>query len=1202
MFVCYFLIVPTAAVNNSDLLTQVLATAYPIWSLSLLGGVIALLLRSPEPNDQSTLILLSLGIGFFLASDLSFGYASLAGTYAVGSWIDAGWNIAQVFAVLAALRQMQIEPISGPERSWGWIREKLARVLPVLAILLAYALVVYVVIENNGQAAEWLMAGALLLTLLVIARQIASPNFADLPVRAKVILTFIMVSVLSVSLVSTTAYLTIRSDLESLAGNSLKAYVEIQAQTIGNEISKQLDLMEGFVLGETIEGAANASNARYTRSRVAIATRLEQQDLAWKAALDTDPLVQEVLNNRVAGELYKLQKGFPTHTNILLTDKYGATIAATTRPATYSQSAEEWWQEAYNQGKGALYLGQPMYDPTTHTLRIIIAVPVHAHLRPEVIGIIRTTYLVDNIFEVLAPSHMETTNGYVLLLPDGKLLDAQGDMRTLDSATMARLQASQSSDYAELDFGGTLQLVSQARVSSPDAEDAEALIKLNWILINHKQPASAFAPLYAVWRIALLTTFLVLFLTSGVAVILAQLLVAPISRLTHVASQIAAGNLTTQAEVESKDEIGTLASTFNMMVQALSQTRLELQESEALYRSLVEYSPDMILVLNEDKVLFMNPAGVKLLGANSADELISQPVLNIIPPQDLESTREGIAQVWATRLPTPLLQQKMHRLNGTSFEAEFRAIPISYGGQQAIQVVMRDITERKRLEEQWQKFKLGIEHSTEAVFMTDVDGTIRYVNPAFEKLYGYFWDEAVGQTPRILKSGKIDQETYQHFWETLLAKGSTSGELVNRTKDGRLINIEGSATPILDHDGSLVGFLAVQRDVTERKKAEEKIHQLLSQVARQRGDLEIRVAERTEELNSLNQLLKSELIERQRLVQSLSDSETRFRLLFESSPDAILLIDPNDPATSWPIVDCNEVACTMNGYTRQELIGQSVDLLNAAPGNPAERMEYLEYLRSEGVLHRDGFHRHKDGHIFPIAISSSIIHFGGRELVLGIDRDITERKRAEEELSKAKDLAEAASRAKSEFLSRMSHELRTPMNAILGFAQLLEMSQKEPLSSTQKERVKQISKGGQHLLDLINEILDISRIEANRMQVSPEPVSVRESVEEVLDLSVPLAVKRHIQIVTRFGGLDANPFVLADRQRLKQVLLNLVGNAVKYNYDGGSVIISCQQTSAKKWRIAVADSGPGISQENLARLFIPFERLNGDQPNVEGLV
>jgi PAS domain S-box-containing protein len=245
----------------------------------------------------------------------------------------------------------------------------------------------------------------------------------------------------------------------------------------------------------------------------------------------------------------------------------------------------------------------------------------------------------------------------------------------------------------------------------------------------------------------------------------------------------------------------------------------------------------------------------------------------------------------------------MHRLDGTSFEAEFRAIPILQAGEPVIQFVMRDITERKRLEEQWQKFKLGIEHSTDAVFMTDRDGTIRYINPAFEKLYGYFWDEAVGQTPRILKSGTLPLEIYQNFWETLLAKRTVAGEIINRTKDGTLINIEGSNNPILDESGNLLGFLGVHRDVTERKQAQEKIHQLLAQLARQRDDLEIRVAGRTEELRALNQRLQSELIERQQLMISLRESEERFRLLFDASPDAIFLIDPHDSSGLWKIVD-----------------------------------------------------------------------------------------------------------------------------------------------------------------------------------------------------------------------------------------------------------------------------------------------------------
>ena len=1085
MFVGYFIIVPTAATSSHDILTQLIAPAYPIGSLLMIGGLLAILYRRPSPNTQSALILLLIGMLFFVGGDFAFGYTSLIGTYTTGNWTDASWNVAALFFGLAALHKIYRGPASTFTQGLTTLRTRFTAFLPPSAVALGYGLVFYVVTVNDGWAAEWLMAGALLLTLLVIARQIASPDFADLPVRAKVILTFILVSVLSVILVSATAYLTIRSNLESVVGERLKADVEVRGLTIGNEVGKQLELVEGLVLGETIENGVSTTNASYTGDQATIESQLQQQDLAWSVAADTDPLVQDVLNNKMAQELSEFYENFPTHSNLLLANQYGATVAATARPGNYSHAGEEWWQAAYNKGQGALYIGQPTFDPDTQGLSIIIAAPVHADHSQDVIGVLRTTFHMQNILEVLTLADFGTKDGFDLLLPDGTLLDHQGNAQVLDLDTVARLQATQANNYAELNFERTLQLVSQAPVVSSDPEDINLFQDLNWTLISHEEPALAFAPLYAAARTALLATLVVLFLTSGVAMILAQLLVAPISRLTQVAAQIAKGDLHTQAQVESRDEIGTLASTFNGMLDALVRTQEELQESEGLYRSLVDYSPDMITLHSQGKILFMNPAGVKLLGAKSADELVGQPILDIIPLQDRESAQQGMEDARANTQPTPLLQRKMHRLDGTSFEAEIRAIPISHAGEPAIQFIMRDIT--------------------------------------------------------------------------------------------------------------------------ERKAAEEKIRELLMEVARERGDLERRVVQRTEELNTLNQKLQIELIERQQLMVSLGESEERFRLLFDASPEAIFLMDPHDAETLWPIIDCNQAAGRMNGYTREELIGQPIDILNLKKGEREEFAVVLENLRHEVVHGLEASHIHKDGHTFAIEYSTTLIKIGDRELVLGIDRDITERKHAEEALNQAKDaaeesrrVAEAANGAKSEFLSRMSHELRTPMNAILGFAQLLEMSHKEPLTSSQKERVKQIVKGGQHLLDLINEILDISRIEANRMQISPEPVSIRDSIQEVLDLTVPLAVKRHIQVVTKLGNSANNPFVMADRQRFKQVILNLLANAVKYNYDGGSVIITSEPTPANKWRISITDTGPGISQENQARLFTPFERLNADQPNVEG--
>jgi signal transduction histidine kinase/ActR/RegA family two-component response regulator len=209
-------------------------------------------------------------------------------------------------------------------------------------------------------------------------------------------------------------------------------------------------------------------------------------------------------------------------------------------------------------------------------------------------------------------------------------------------------------------------------------------------------------------------------------------------------------------------------------------------------------------------------------------------------------------------------------------------------------------------------------------------------------------------------------------------------------------------------------------------------------------------------------------------------------------------------------------------------------------------------------------------------------------------RSLHQRVRAEAAAERARAEAELANRAKSEFLSRMSHELRTPLNAVLGFGQLLSMGE---LDDKEQESVDQILKGGQHLLGLINEILDIARIESGKLALSLEPVDVSETVREALDLVRPLAAERAIEIAVDRGVDDA--YVVADRQRLSQVLLNLLSNSIKYNRPGGTVRIGVAARNGTT-RIEVADSGEGIAAENFSRLFTPFDRLGADERQIDG--
>jgi CheY-like chemotaxis protein len=216
---------------------------------------------------------------------------------------------------------------------------------------------------------------------------------------------------------------------------------------------------------------------------------------------------------------------------------------------------------------------------------------------------------------------------------------------------------------------------------------------------------------------------------------------------------------------------------------------------------------------------------------------------------------------------------------------------------------------------------------------------------------------------------------------------------------------------------------------------------------------------------------------------------------------------------------------------------------------------------------------------------------------LVMSRDVTEDLVFEAELLTAVGVAERASLAKSEFLSRMSHELRTPLNSVLGFAQLLEM---DDLSEQQEQAVGHILRAGRHLLNLIDEVLDIARIESGHLDLSVEPVLVLDVLGDAVDLARPLAEHRDVGVTVDTTSCPPGTYVQADRQRLLQVLLNLLSNATKYNNRTGRVEVSVARTEDGRAEISVTDTGPGIRSEDIDRVFAPFDRIGAEHTGVEG--
>lgn len=438
------------------------------------------------------------------------------------------------------------------------------------------------------------------------------------------------------------------------------------------------------------------------------------------------------------------------------------------------------------------------------------------------------------------------------------------------------------------------------------------------------------------------------------------------------------------------------------------------------------------------------------------------------------------------------------------------------------------------------------------VSIADKKGDITYVNQKFCDISGYSRDELLGQNHRLLKSGDHSPEFYKDLWRTIAGGNVWNGVIKNKRKNGEPYWVNATIVPFLDEKGTPVQYVAVRTDVTELELAENALAESDSRFKRSQSFANI---------GTWDWNIKTDhLYWSDRISALFGGEEGSMETSYENFLTAV---HPDDR-----------------------------DKVEEAVANCLENDE--EYNIEHRVVWPDGTVRW-------LLESGDVIRDeeGTPQNLLGVVSDITLRKKAEEDLVRAKEEADKANLAKSEFLSSMSHELRTPLNAILGFAQLLEFNPKEPLSPLQKDSVDQILKGGQHLLGLISEVLDLSKIEAGMMELSFEDIPVKPTLGECLPLVQSIAGERDIDINIREGFNEAR-LIHVDQTRFKQALLNLMSNAIKYNHEGGSMTLDCHDTPGGMLHISVADTGVGIPEDRLEELFDPFNRLGAENSDIEG--
>jgi PAS domain S-box-containing protein len=509
--------------------------------------------------------------------------------------------------------------------------------------------------------------------------------------------------------------------------------------------------------------------------------------------------------------------------------------------------------------------------------------------------------------------------------------------------------------------------------------------------------------------------------------------------------------------------------------------------------------------------------------------------------------------------------------------------------------VARDITERRKAEENILRFKLGIDQSTDAVFITDVKGIITYVNPGFQKIYGFSPEEAVGQNPRIIKSGLLSPENYQSFWGTLLNKQTVTGEILNRAKNGRLVSIAGTNSPILDENNQIMGFLAVHHDITNLKQAEEAL--------KNRNEYLAATAD-------IGQLVTSTLDLPTLFTRTVNLVGERFKLYSA----AIFTLEETG---------FNAILQASSGAGGQQLARQGFSLTvgsKSAVGESTSSGRAVvinDTTKSDIFLYNADLPETRAEAVIPLRVGSRVIGaldlqskqtdaFSEDEItVLQTLADqvaiaIDNARSYELSIQAVKDMREA-DKLKSQFLANMSHELRTPLNSIIGFSRVILKGIDGPISELQQQDLQAIHNSGQHLLGLINDILDLSRIEAGKMELTFDEVQLNDLATGVMSSTVGLVKDKSIQLLREIPA-DL-PTVRADAMRIRQVFLNLLSNAAKFT-DEGTITVTASVIDGPGGRpeviVKVIDTGPGISKEDQKKLFQPFSQVDASPTRKTG--
>ena len=563
-----------------------------------------------------------------------------------------------------------------------------------------------------------------------------------------------------------------------------------------------------------------------------------------------------------------------------------------------------------------------------------------------------------------------------------------------------------------------------------------------------------------------------------------------------------------------------------------------------LDRLLLQHNPDALLAISENgEILHWNDAAEAIFGY-SCDEALGRLLNDLIVPPDRRDEERRIRED-ALRHGLAVYESVRRRKDGLLLHVSVttKAIRDAGGNLECFLSTKKDVTHLKVLRDAKlveSKFRDLLESTPDAIVMVNVTGRVVLINSQAENVFGYRRAEMMGQPVEMLLPQRFHAAHHGHrgqFFAQPRTRTMGAGlELYGLRKNGEEFPVEISLSTLSTEEGPMV--MSAVRDLTDRKKAEQK-----------------------------------------------------FRSLLESAPDAMVIIGHDGK-----IELVNSQTEKLFGYQREELLGQLVEILvpeRFHAKHPGHRTSFFAQprARSMGVgLELNA--RRRDGTEFPVEISLSPLDTSEGLFVSSAIRDVTDRKHFENALRQKNGELANANQAKDNFLANMSHELRTPLNAIIGFAGTLLMRVPGPLTSDQEKQLKTLQVSARHLLALINDLLDVARIEAGKIELHFELVDCRSVIQEVVAALSPEAIRKELEFQAILPAIDL--VVRTDRRALSQIVLNLANNALTFT-DRGSVCIEvsrCSMIARQSVEISIRDTGKGIRLEDQSRLFEPFTQVD----------